>query len=68
MEHHDHSLAADIETMLNMTANRRQSLRWLFAGAAPLPMAGCDGGSSVASTAATTTTRRPPVRRAPRAP
>jgi protocatechuate 3,4-dioxygenase beta subunit len=52
MEHHDHGLAQDIETMLNMTASRRQSLRWLFAGAAALPMAGCGGGS--AATASTT--------------
>ncbi|MDB5754036.1 MAG: intradiol ring-cleavage dioxygenase [Massilia sp.] len=51
MEHEDHSLAQDIETMLNMTASRRQSLRWLFAGAAALPMAGCGGGGSDASTA-----------------
>ncbi|MDB5906371.1 MAG: intradiol ring-cleavage dioxygenase [Massilia sp.] len=51
MEHQDHSLAQDIETMLNMTASRRQSLRWLFAGAAALPMAGCGGGGSDASTA-----------------
>jgi protocatechuate 3,4-dioxygenase beta subunit len=49
MEHHDHGLAQDIETMLNMTASRRQSLRWLFAGAAALPMAGCGGGGSAAS-------------------
>lgn len=51
MVHQDHSLAQDIETMLNMTASRRQSLRWLFAGAAALPMAGCGGGGSNASTA-----------------
>jgi protocatechuate 3,4-dioxygenase beta subunit len=51
VEHQDHSLAQDIETMLNMTASRRQSLRWLFAGAAALPMAGCGVGGSDASTA-----------------
>ena len=55
MDHHDHSLAEDIETMLNMTASRRQSLRWMFAGAAALPMAGCGGGASVAAATATTT-------------
>jgi protocatechuate 3,4-dioxygenase beta subunit len=38
---HEPSLAADIATMLGMTASRRQSLRWLFAGAAALPLAGC---------------------------
>jgi protocatechuate 3,4-dioxygenase beta subunit len=46
--HHDHSLAEDIQTMLNMPASRRQSLRWLFATAA-LPMAGCGGGGAEAS-------------------
>ena len=63
MSHHDeqnehrdnhHSLAEDIETMLNMTASRRQSLRWLFAGAA-IPIAGCGGGGSSTAGASTTT-------------
>ncbi|MFP5392998.1 MAG: intradiol ring-cleavage dioxygenase [Gammaproteobacteria bacterium] len=45
MHQHDHGLAHDIETMLNMTASRRQSLRWLFATAA-LPLAGCGGSDS----------------------
>lgn len=62
MPHHGHSLAADIETMLTMTASRRQSLRWLFATAA-LPIAGCGGDASVAATTtastATTTTSTP---------
>ncbi|MES2129820.1 MAG: intradiol ring-cleavage dioxygenase [Pseudomonadota bacterium] len=51
----DHSLVQDIDTMLNMTANRRQSLRWLFAGAAALPLAGCGGGGSSTAAAATAT-------------
>jgi protocatechuate 3,4-dioxygenase beta subunit len=55
MENHHHSLAADIETMLNMTASRRQSLRWLFATAA-LPITGCGGGSAAATTATTAST------------
>jgi len=47
---HGHGLAQDIETMLNMTSGRRQSLRWLFAGAAAtLPLAGCGAGSEAAS-------------------
>lgn len=46
--HHDRSLAEDIDTMLNMPASRRQSLRWLFATAA-LPLGGCGGGSAEAS-------------------
>ncbi|WP_295992799.1 intradiol ring-cleavage dioxygenase [Rugamonas sp.] len=56
-EAHDHSLAADLDAMLNLAGNRRKSLRWLLAGAATLPVLGCGGesGSSTASTAASTT-------------
>jgi protocatechuate 3,4-dioxygenase beta subunit len=46
MDTHDHGLSHDIDTMLNMTASRRQSLRWLFASAAALPLAGCGGGDA----------------------
>lgn len=55
---HAHSLEDDIAHMLNMTASRRQSMRWLFAGAATLPVIGCGGGGSptAAATTATTTT------------
>lgn len=56
---HDHtSLAGDLERMLATQSNRRQSLRWLLAGAATLPLAGCGGGSdaTTASTAASTGT------------
>ncbi|UOD28948.1 intradiol ring-cleavage dioxygenase [Massilia violaceinigra] len=61
MEHHDHSLAQDIQTMLDMTLSRRQSLRWMFASAASLPLAACGGGgnagdSSAAATPATGST------------
>jgi protocatechuate 3,4-dioxygenase beta subunit len=59
MEHHDHGLAQDIEAMLNMTASRRQSLRWLFAGAAALPMAGCGGGDAAATTGGGTVSATP---------
>jgi protocatechuate 3,4-dioxygenase beta subunit len=45
MKHHDHSLAEDIENMLNLSASRRQSLRWLFATAAAAPLAGCGGSA-----------------------
>jgi protocatechuate 3,4-dioxygenase beta subunit len=55
MKHHDHSLAQDIEAMLNLTASRRQSLRWLFAGAAALPLAGCGAGSGVVTIPAAST-------------
>lgn len=57
---HDHtSLADDLERMLSTQSNRRQSLRWLLAGAATLPLASCGGGSgdtANASTAASTGT------------
>ena len=43
---HDQGLAADLEKMLARPATRRQSLRWLFAGAASLPLAGCGGSSA----------------------
>lgn len=47
MHHHDHGLSADLERLLGQPASRRQSLRWLFAGAgsAMLPLAGCGGSS-----------------------
>ena len=53
MEDHDHSLAADLQAMLSMATGRRQSLRWLLAGAA-LPMMGCGGGSSDGTSSDTT--------------
>lgn len=56
MDQHDHGLSHDIDNMLNMTASRRQSLRWLFAGAAALPLAGCGGGSAAADTTTAGTT------------
>ncbi|SHG64903.1 intradiol ring-cleavage dioxygenase [Massilia sp. CF038] len=46
MHDHTHCLAQDIATMLDMRASRRQSLRWLFAGAAAAPLAGCGAGVS----------------------
>jgi protocatechuate 3,4-dioxygenase beta subunit len=52
MDPHDHGLAHDIDAMLTMTASRRQSLRWLFAGAAALPLAGCGGSSGAAAASA----------------
>ena len=54
METHDHSLEADLQAMMCMSTGRRQSLRWLVAGAA-LPMLGCGGGSSDSTTSADTT-------------
>lgn len=53
---HEHSLAADLTAMLNLNSDRRQTLRWLLAGASVLPVLGCGGGSSGSdSTTATTT-------------
>jgi protocatechuate 3,4-dioxygenase beta subunit len=45
-DHHG-GLGADLARLLAQPASRRQSLRWLFAGAgaAALPLAGCGGGS-----------------------
>lgn len=54
MNHHDHSLAEDIGTMMNMSASRRQSLRWLFASAAAVPLASCGGGSADATSTTST--------------
>ena len=56
MQTHDHGLSHDIDNMLNMTASRRQSLRWLFAGAATLPLAACGGGGAAASAGTSTST------------
>lgn len=56
MHDHDHGLAADLEKMLAQPASRRQSLRWLFAGAASLPLAGCGGASADGGYGITTTT------------
>jgi protocatechuate 3,4-dioxygenase beta subunit len=59
MEHHDdaheHSLAADLVAMLNLNSDRRQTLRWLLAGASALPVLGCGGGSGSAGETTTTT-------------
>lgn len=54
--HHDHSLAADLSAMLKLNSDRRQSLRWLLAGASALPLMGCGGGSDSTTTGTTATT------------
>ena len=59
--HHHGDLQADLDRLLNTAASRRQSLRWLFAGAA-VPLHGCGGATgetgstSVAATTSTTAT------------
>ena len=56
---HDGGLAADIERLMKAAVSRRRSLRWLFAGAAAVPLAGCggagDSGATVAETASGST-------------
>jgi len=58
MDHQHTTLADDLERMLASQSDRRQSLRWLLAGAAALPLAGCggsgDGSTAVSSAAAGT--------------
>jgi len=54
MSDHDHhgGLAADIDQLLGAAASRRQTLRWLLAGAASVPLAGCGGGGDSADSVA----------------
>lgn len=54
MSEHDHhgGLAADIDRLLGAAANRRQTLRWLLAGAASVPLASCGGGGDSGSSTA----------------
>jgi protocatechuate 3,4-dioxygenase beta subunit len=52
---HDHSLAEDIQTMLDMTLSRRQTLHWMFVSAAALPLAACGGGGDAGGSIAGTT-------------
>jgi protocatechuate 3,4-dioxygenase beta subunit len=54
-DRHEHSLAADLSAMLNLASDRRQTLRWLLAGASALPVLGCGGGGSTSDSASATT-------------
>ena len=56
MAHHGHSLEEDLQTMLDTTTGRRQSLRWLLASAASLPILGCGGSSDTSASTSTGTT------------
>lgn len=47
---HDRGLAADIERLMNAAVSRRRSLRWLFAGAAAVPLASCGGAGDNVTT------------------
>ncbi|WP_332875688.1 dioxygenase family protein [Massilia sp. S19_KUP03_FR1] len=51
MDHAHHTLFEDVAKMLTLGTDRRQSMRWLLAGAASLQ--GCGAGGSSGSTAAT---------------
>jgi protocatechuate 3,4-dioxygenase beta subunit len=51
---HGDSLAEDFDRLLRTGADRRTSLRWLLAGAAAVPMAGCGGGAGINEAGATT--------------
>ena len=56
MLHHDdqeHRLAADLTAMLKLTSDRRQTLRWLLAGASSVSLMGCGGGSDSDTTTGT---------------
>lgn len=59
LETHDHSLSADLAAMLAIAANRRQSLRWLLAGASTLPLFGCGGSSTGSASSADAGTAAP---------
>jgi protocatechuate 3,4-dioxygenase beta subunit len=53
---HGHSLAEDLDAMMNVCGSRRQSLRWLLAGASVLPLASCGGGGTSDTSASTAST------------
>jgi protocatechuate 3,4-dioxygenase beta subunit len=55
MDHSHHSLAEDLERMLATQSSRRQSLRWLLASAAAVPLASCGGGGASGDTVASST-------------
>lgn len=52
-KHHGHSLAEDLDAMLRLNRDRRQTLRWLLAGATALPVLGCGGGGSSSDSSGT---------------
>ncbi|HSW08356.1 intradiol ring-cleavage dioxygenase [Aquabacterium sp.] len=58
-DHHDHDLglAADLDTLVRQTTNRRRALRWLGAGgaASSLVLLGCGGGEDSSDTSSTST-------------
>jgi protocatechuate 3,4-dioxygenase beta subunit len=55
-DHHDAGLQSDLDKLMSTAASRRQSLRWLFAGAAAVPLYGCGGGTTGSSAAIASST------------
>jgi protocatechuate 3,4-dioxygenase beta subunit len=55
MDHDHHTLFDDVAKMLATGADRRQSLRWLLAGAASVSGVSCGGGGGDSGTTASTT-------------
>lgn len=60
-QHHHGDLQSDLDKLLNVAASRRRSLRWLFAGAAAVPLYGCGAGSGAEATASVTTAGSTPA-------
>ena len=56
---HGAGLAADIERLMHAAASRRRSLRWLFAGAAAVPLASCGGDSGTTAVTSTASGNTP---------
>jgi len=51
--HHHGDLQSDLDQLLAGAVSRRQSLRWLFAGAAAVPLYGCGGGGAATTSTGT---------------
>jgi len=51
--HHHGDLQSDLDQLLAGAVSRRQSLRWLFAGAAAVPLYGCGGGGTATTSTGT---------------
>ena len=53
-DQHHGGLQADLDKLLGAPTSRRRSLRWLFAGAAAVPLYGCGGGTDASTGTGTT--------------
>jgi protocatechuate 3,4-dioxygenase beta subunit len=56
MDHGHHTLFDDVAKLLSLGTDRRQSMRWLLAGAASLSGVSCGGGGGASGTTAAATT------------